>query len=241
MIFTKNSKTYTLYSYQSDFRDTVHTISNDWGIPILPGGGINPKDNKRIYVRKSQAEKNGDYDREAIVSAIRCCPEKPAYQSEDGMRDITIHPWTMSFLKCIGEDAYMNSSLIYVYGGTNISYIGENAFAGSKIVAFHATKVIGIWARAFKGCSELSYVEVGNCLNSLEDEAFADCPNLKTIKFTDVTHIGKRRIQKHPCHRTLLERLVSMTTAGKTELTWNHTIWDQTGNVQHNRKIKPCM
>lgn len=74
----------------------------------------------------------------------------------------------------------------------------KNAFAGSKIVAFHATKVIGIWARAFKGCSELSYVEVGNCLNSLEDEAFADCPNLKTIKFTDVTHIGKDVFKNTP-------------------------------------------
>lgn len=194
----KESKTYTLYSYRSDFRDTVHTISNDMGIPILPGGGINPKDNKRIYVVKSQAEKNGDYDREAIVAAIRRRPEKPAYQSEDGMRDIIIHPWTMSFQKCIGEDAYMNSSLIYVYGGTNISYIGENAFAGSKIVAFYATKVKGIWARAFKGCSELSYVEVGDCLDSLEDEAFADCPNLKTIKFTGINHIGKDVFKNTP-------------------------------------------
>lgn len=104
----------------------------------------------------------------------------------------------MSFQKCIGEDAYMNSSLIYVYGGTNISYIGENAFAGSKIVAFYATKVKGIWARAFKGCSELSYVEVGDFLDSLEDESFADCPNLKTIKFTDINHIGKDVFKNTP-------------------------------------------
>lgn len=185
--------------YLDDFKRTVPSTCSIRGISVDSGGKEIEDNGKRIYFVRIQAEKNGDYDRKAMAEAIMNNPRRPEYMSEDGKRDILIYPWTMSFHNYICTDTYLHAALLYVNGGTNVEYIGENAFAASELIAFYGEKVREVWAGAFKGCQALTYVELGKYLYRLEDEAFADCPNLKTIFIPDnVREIGKNVFRNTP-------------------------------------------
>ena len=134
-----------------------------------------------------------------MAEAIRENPQQPVYTSKDGKRNILIYPWSMGFHNYICTDTCLHAALLYVNGGTNVEYIGENAFASSELIAFYGEKVREVWAGAFKGCRALTYVELGNYLYRLEDEAFADCPNLRTITLpSNLRGIGKNVFKNTP-------------------------------------------
>ncbi|WP_299142765.1 leucine-rich repeat protein [uncultured Dialister sp.] len=187
-----NSKYYSHDGFMDDFKRTAPSTSSIRGIPVDSRGREKEDNGERIYFIRVQAEKNGDYDREAMARAIMADPRRPTYTSADGKRHILIYPWTMTFNNYICTDTYNHATLLYVNGGTDIEYIGEYAFASSELIAFYGEKVKEVWVGAFKGAKALTYVELGNQLQSLEDEAFAHCSNLKTITLpSSLRRIGK--------------------------------------------------
>lgn len=194
-----DSKFYSQSGFLDDFKRIAPAAASIRGIPVDSHGKEMEDRGRRIYFIRIQAEKNGDYDREAMAEAIRENPQQPVYTSKDGKRNILIYPWSMGFRNYICTDTCLHAALLYVNGGTNIEYIGENAFASSELIAFYGEKVREVWAGAFKGCRALTYVELGNYLYRLEDEAFADCPNLRTITLpSNLRGIGKNVFKNTP-------------------------------------------
>lgn len=194
-----NSKYYSHDGFMDDFKRTAPSTSSIRGIPVDSRGREKEDNGERIYFIRVQAEKNGDYDREAMARAIMADPRRPAYTSADGKRHILIYPWTMTFNNYICTDTYNHATLLYVNGGRDIEYIGEYAFASSELIAFYDEKVKEVWEGAFKGAKALTYVELGNQLQSLEDEAFACCPNLKAITLpSSLRRIGKDVFRNTP-------------------------------------------
>lgn len=194
-----NSKYYSHDGFMDDFKRTAPSTSSIRGIPVDSRGREKEDSGERIYFIRVQAEKNGDYDREAMARAIMADPRRPAYTSADGKRHILIYPWTMTFNNYICTDTYNHATLLYVNGGRDIEYIGEYAFASSELIAFYGEKVREVWAGAFKDCRALTYVELGNNLFRLEDEAFADCPNLRNITLpSNLREIGKDVFKNTP-------------------------------------------
>lgn len=65
---------------------------------------------------------------------------------------------------------------------SNVSYIGESAFAGSAVTNVNIPAgVTSIPAKAFENCSVLETVTVPSTLTEIGDSAFASCNRLKTI------------------------------------------------------------
>ncbi len=65
----------------------------------------------------------------------------------------------------------------------SVKEIGISAFLNNKnIKSVKMSKVEKILAYAFEGCSNLSSVEVSECLNTLEADAFYNCTSLKSLR-----------------------------------------------------------
>lgn len=64
----------------------------------------------------------------------------------------------------------------------NITSIADEVFAGqTQLKEVHATHVTKIGAKAFKGCSALSTVELGEAVPTVSDDTFEGTPNTKNL------------------------------------------------------------
>lgn len=160
-------------------------ISDGNGIPAKTIFGNKYKENERVYFHMDQAKRNGDENPIPIIIAIQKNPDVPCLISQDGMREIHIHSWAMKkkvyHYEAIIKGTYMGADCLYVDGRNTIEYIDEGAFADSLVLAVRFNAVKEIWRQAFIGCKELRLVLLGNQITRIEDNAFADCPNLRTI------------------------------------------------------------
>lgn len=92
----------------------------------------------------------------------------------------------------IGENAFAGvNNVHYMTIPSEINYIGDNAFRGSFLqeVVFEGAKSLGNYA--FKGCTELKKVTMGEGLSKIGTETFEGCLQLQTIELPySVTKIG---------------------------------------------------
>lgn len=78
----------------------------------------------------------------------------------------------------------------YLEISDGISYIGKNAFAGSKITSVAVpASVMGIGEKAFFKCNELAAVELPFGVERIERMAFADCPTLGLINIPSTMRV----------------------------------------------------
>lgn len=180
----------------------INKISNEQGIPRNSVFGTKHGEEERIYFTMEQAEKNGDGDPIQIIIAIQKNPEAPQFISRDGMRSITVYPWIMKkkvfHYSMISQETYVNANCLYIDGKDTIEYIDEGAFADSKVLAVRFNGIKEIWRQAFIGCQDLRLVLLGNQLTRIEDHAFADCPNLRSIYIpSSVIELGEGIFQNN--------------------------------------------
>lgn len=92
----------------------------------------------------------------------------------------------------IGENAFAGvNNVHYMTIPSEINYIGDSAFEGSFLqeVVFEGAKSLGNYA--FKGCTELKKVTMGEGLSKIGTETFAGCLQLQTVELPySVSKIG---------------------------------------------------
>lgn len=96
-----------------------------------------------------------------------------------------------TLIKCIkapGNDKQKIDLIIPEKVGANkVVSVVEDCFKDIKDNIYSVTvednSISEIGSRAFKGCSNLSKVEIGNSVERIGDEAFSNCPKLKLVTF----------------------------------------------------------
>ena len=90
----------------------------------------------------------------------------------------------------IGENAFKEcESLSQINDNNVIESIGSNAFAGTKLPSAKFSILSTLYAGAFNNCSELSHIDIPNCI-SIPMDAFHGCISLKEIELLKAQSIG---------------------------------------------------
>lgn len=89
-----------------------------------------------------------------------------------------------------GNTPWRHDLVKYVELGEGLTYVGKNAFSGSKIasIVFPST-LTGIGERSFYKCTELASAELPFGVESIERMAFADCVALGRINIPSTMRI----------------------------------------------------
>lgn len=84
----------------------------------------------------------------------------------------------------IGDEAFKDTKNVhYLTVPGEIKYIGKSAFENSFLVEISFTNVEEVSDRAFKGCTQLSKVNIGSATTLIGNEAFYGCSSLSSVTF----------------------------------------------------------
>lgn len=94
----------------------------------------------------------------------------------------TIHGYTVTHIL---PKAFQNCPSQFIEFPYSLKYIGHEAFMDSKFatMSFRNTQLVEIGDKAFKSCSELSYISLPKTLEILGSAAFQNCEKLIRIDF----------------------------------------------------------
>ena len=98
---------------------------------------------------------------------------------------------TVYSVEAIAPRAFAGSNIAFVHVPSSVVKIGEEAFEGSSLVGIERVSayeivpesVVALGKGAFKNCTSLNRIDIGDGVETIEAETFDGCSALKYIKF----------------------------------------------------------